>query len=68
MYRDLLIVKNTNITTDYTKFTDMTGKDFDPALFFLGEDKDSRPCQSPQPSDTCQQSSHFYASGLRVLL
>ena len=51
-YRDILITKGTNITTDFLNFTAVTG-DFDPSIFYLGDDVDSRPCQSPQPSDTC---------------
>jgi hypothetical protein len=59
MFRDILIVKNVNTTTDYSNFTAVTG-DFAPSLFDLGPDVDSRPCQSPQPSDTCAQNKGKY--------
>jgi hypothetical protein len=54
MYRDILIAKNTNATTDYTEFKDV--QEFDPALFSLGPEIDARACEGPLPSDTCQQS------------
>jgi hypothetical protein len=57
MYRDILIAKGKiNITSDYSNFTVVTG-DFDPAIFDLGPEICSRACATPQPSETCPQSS-----------